>query len=73
VNLVILDALDPDWLKRPQADMEGDVDGFDSALADAVEDFRGEVETGGRSCNGAALLSIDGLVALAVAESGREM
>ena len=48
MKFVILDALDVDGLKRSEADVQGDLDGLDFALADAVKDLRGEVETGGR-------------------------
>ena len=47
MKFVILDALDVDGLKSSEADVQGDLDGLDFALADAVKDLRGEVKTGG--------------------------
>jgi len=66
MDFVILDTLDADWLKSSKADVQGDIDGLDAALADAVKDFRREMEAGGRSGHGAALAGIDGLIAFAV-------
>jgi hypothetical protein len=48
--LVIFDALDADGLKSPQADVQGDIDSLDPAVADAVEDFRCEMKAGGGGC-----------------------
>ena len=67
MDLVILDALDADGLEGSQADVQGDIDGLDAALADAVEDFWGEMKAGGGSGYRSALLGIDGLVAFAIA------
>jgi hypothetical protein len=47
MNFVIFDALDADRLKSSKADAECDFCRLDPALADSVEDFRGEVEAGG--------------------------
>ena len=47
MNFVVFDAFDVNGLKCAEADVKGDVDGVDSALADAVENLRSEVETGG--------------------------
>ena len=66
MDFVILDTLDADWLKSSEADVQGDIDGLDAALADAVEDFRCEMEAGGRSGYGAPVAGIDGLIAFAV-------
>lgn len=66
MDFVILDALDADWLKSSEADVQGDIDCSDAALADAVKDFRREMEAGGRSGYGAPLPGIDGLIAFAV-------
>ena len=64
---MIFDALDADGLKCPQANVQCDLGGFDSALADALENFRSEVKPGGGSGDRTGLLGIDGLVALAIA------
>src|ERR1019366_2785232 len=40
VEFVIFDSIDADGLKRPQAHVQGDGDGLDATLADAVEDFK---------------------------------
>src|SRR5580704_10615997 len=67
MDLVIFDALDTDGLEGSQADVQGNLDGLDSAPADAVEDFRGEMKAGGGSGYRSARLGIDGLVAFAIA------
>ncbi len=67
MKFVILDAVDADGLKGSEADMEGDFGGLDSALADAIEGFRGEMKAGGRGCYRSALLCVDGLIAFAIA------
>ena len=67
VEFVIFDALDADRLKGSQADVQGDIGGFDPPLADAVENFRGEMKSGGGGGDGAARVGIDGLIALAIA------
>src|SRR5258708_20964420 len=63
---VILDTLDANRLKSSQADVQGDLHGLDSTLADAVEDFRSEVEACGGGGDRPTLPGIDCLVALAV-------
>jgi hypothetical protein len=67
MDLVILDTVDADWLESSQADVQGDLDGFDMALADAVEDFRSEMKSGGGGSYRSGLLGVDGLVAFAIA------
>ena len=47
MNLVIFDAVDADRLKSSQADMKRDLGGYNSALADAVENLGSEVQAGG--------------------------
>ena len=71
VEFVILDALDPDWLEGSQADVQRDVDSLDVALTDSVEALGCEVKTRSGGCHRSALLGIDGLVALAIAEGIR--
>jgi len=66
MDFVVLDALDADGLKSSEADVQGDIDGLDAALADAVNDLRCEMEAGGRSGYGAPVAGIDGLIAFAV-------
>jgi len=67
MKFVILDAVDADRLEGSEADMEGDFGGLDSALAEAVEGFRGEMKAGGRGGCRSALLGVDGLIAVAIA------
>ena len=67
MNFVILHAFDADRLEGSEADVQGDLSGFDAALLDAVEDFRGEMKAGGRGCDRSARLGVYGLVALAIA------
>src|SRR5271165_6862444 len=54
------------WLKRAEADMQGDLAGFDPALANAVEDLRCEVQTRSRCGDRAEWLGINGLILLAI-------
>ena len=58
---------DTNRLKGSEADMQGDLDSLYSPLTDAVEDFRGEMKTGGWGGDRSALLGINGLIALPVA------
>ncbi len=66
MDLVIFDALDADRLEGSQADVQGDIDGLDLALADAVEDFPCEMKASGGGCYRSTLLRIDGLIPLAI-------
>ena len=50
MEFVIFDALDANRLKCPEADVQRDSAVSTPRLADAVEDFRGEVKAGGRGC-----------------------
>jgi hypothetical protein len=67
MNRVIFDALDADGLESSQADVQGDLDRLDPTLADAVEDFRSEMQAGGGGRYRPARLRIDGLIAVAIA------
>ena len=67
VDLVIFDAFDADRLKSSQTNVKGDLDSFDTALADAVEDFRCEMKSSSGRGDGAALPGVDGLIAIKVA------
>jgi len=66
MKFVIFNAVDPDWLKSSQADMEGNLSSLDAALPNAIQDFGSEVKAGGGSGGRSTLLGIDGLIALAV-------
>jgi hypothetical protein len=66
MKFVVFDAIDTDRLESSEADVEGDIDGLDAALADAVEDVGSEVKAGGRGGYGSVLLGVDGLIALAI-------
>jgi hypothetical protein len=67
MNFMVFDALDANGLKGSQADVEGDFGGFNTTEADAIENFRGEMKSGGGRGDGTALLRVDGLIAIAVA------
>ncbi len=66
MNFVIFDAIGMHGLKCAEADVEGDLDGFDAAGADAVENRLREMETGGGRGDGAAGLRVDSLIAIAI-------
>jgi hypothetical protein len=66
VDFVILDALGAYRLEGSKPYVECNLDSFNAALADSVKDFSGEVKAGRRRGHGPPLLSINGLVALAI-------
>jgi hypothetical protein len=66
VDFVIFDAIGADGLKGSEADVECDFGGIDAALAEAVENFGGEVESGGGGGDGTGVAGEDGLVAITV-------
>lgn len=66
MNFVIFNAIDADRLKSAEANVKGDLNSFDAAGADAIENRLGEVETGGGRGDGAARLGVDGLITLAI-------
>src|ERR1039458_7988838 len=67
MDLGIFDALDADGLESSQADVQGDLDHLDPTLADAVEDFRSEMQASGWGRYRSALPRIDSLIAVAIA------
>jgi hypothetical protein len=66
MQFVFFDAVCSYWLKGSQAHMQRDLSGVNAALLEARQYFGGEMETGGWSRHGTALLRVYGLVALAV-------
>jgi hypothetical protein len=66
MQFVILDAFDSNWLEGSQADVQGDLDGLNSALADAIKDFRSEMKASRRCGYRSGLLGIDSLIALTI-------
>lgn len=66
VEVDVFDAVDADGLEGAESDVEGDVGGLDAALFEGFEYFGREVEASGGRGDGAGLLGVDGLVALAV-------
>jgi hypothetical protein len=66
VDFVIFDARGADRLKGSEPYVECNLDSFNAALADSVKNFSGEVKAGRRRGHGSPLLSINGLVALAI-------
>jgi hypothetical protein len=67
MEFVIFDLLGVDWLEGSEADLECDFGGLDAALVDSIEDFRSEMQAGGRGCYRSRRLGIDGLIAFAIA------
>jgi len=67
VDFVIFDAFDADRLKSSQTNVKGDLDSFDAALANAVEDLRREMKSRSGRGDGAAMSGVDGLIAIEVA------
>src|SRR5271166_6383649 len=67
MDFVIFDALDPNRLERPQSHMQSDFDGVNSALANAIQDFRCEMQSRRGRRDRPDVLGVDRLVALAVA------
>jgi len=68
MDFVILDAIHADWLKGSKAYLQSDLDSFDSALADSIENFRGEVKTSCRRGHRATLLGIHSLITLPIGQ-----
>ena len=66
MQLMILDAFGANGLKGSEANVKRDLDGFNTALTDAVEDFRSEVQSGSRRRDRPAFLRIDGLIAVTI-------
>ena len=64
---MILDSIHANGPESPQADVEGDLGGFDATLTDTVENFWSEVKASGGSCDRSILLGINGLVAIKIA------
>jgi hypothetical protein len=63
---MILDAFGANGLKGAEANVKRDLDGFNTALTDAVEDFRSEVQSGSRRRDRPAFLRIDSLIAVTI-------
>jgi hypothetical protein len=63
---MILDAFGANGLKGAEANVKRDLDGFNTALTDAVEDFRSEVQSRGRRRDRTAFLRVDRLIAVAI-------
>ena len=68
VEFVILNTIDADWLESSEADVQRDLGSLDAALTNSVENLWSEMETGGGRRYRSALLGINGLIALAIAE-----
>src|SRR5271155_1981193 len=68
MDFVILDAIHADRLKGSKAYLQSDLDSFDSALADSIENFRGEVKTSCRRGHRATLLGIHSLITLPIGQ-----
>ena len=62
MQLMILDAVDMNWLKCAQANMQSDLGAFDAALTDSVNDLRGEMQACSRSSYRTSLARVDSLV-----------
>jgi len=63
---MIFDVLYADGLKSSQADVQGDLGNFDSALANALENFGSEVQAGGGRGYRPSRSCVNRLVAVAV-------
>ena len=68
MHLVLFDVVDLDRTERPEADMQSDFADGDAHVFDLFQEFRREVQTGGRRRGGAQLVAVDGLVPLLVLE-----
>lgn len=66
VDRVVFQALSADRLESAEADFESDFSGFEAASGDALENFRGEVESRGGRGDGVSLPGVNGLIAVAV-------
>lgn len=66
MKFVILNFVDAHGLKGAEADVEGDLGSFDTAIVNVGKDFGSEMEPGGGGGDGAAFAGIDGLVTIAI-------
>jgi hypothetical protein len=64
--MMIFDSLDSHRLKRPVTDVQGDLDDFDAAIAEAIQQLRGEVQASGRGRYCATFAREDGLIPLGI-------
>ena len=66
VQLVLLDHFHSNRLKRSQSNMQGNLGGLDAALANALQNFRREVQARRRRGHRAGRLGVDRLILLAI-------
>jgi hypothetical protein len=66
MELMLFYVFDANGLEGSEADMERNFCSLDSSFAKAGEDFRGEMQSRGGGGDGAALLRVDRLIALAI-------
>jgi hypothetical protein len=66
MQLVLLYYLGVNGLERPQANVQSDFGGFNAVLPQALEDFRREVQAGGRGGYRAALTGVNRLITFPV-------
>ena len=68
MHLVLFDVVDLDRTERPEADVKRDFADGDAHILDPFQEFRREVEAGGRRRGGAQLIAVDRLIPLLVFE-----
>ena len=66
MHYVFFDLLRFDRRKGSEANVERDITDADARVRDTLENFRSEVQTGGRRSNGSRGLRINGLITFEV-------
>ncbi len=66
MQLVLLDHLNPHWLKRPQPDMQRDLGDLNPTLSDLLQYLRREVQAGCGGSYRTSRLGVDRLILLAI-------
>jgi len=73
VHAVVGDVVALDREEGAGADVEGEVGSLNPGVGELLEEFRGEMESGGGSGDGSGLAGVDGLVAMAILGGGRSL
>lgn len=70
VHLVVGEEVDLDREEGSGADVEGEVGGLDALLAEGLDQFGGEVQSGGGGGDGSGMAGIDGLIPFLIQAGG---
>lgn len=71
VHAMVGDVIALDGEEGAGADVEGQVGGLDSGIGESLEEFGGEMESGGGGGDGSGLAGVNGLITVAILDGGR--